>query len=127
MLACEGPPPAEGLKEWTPADHHSADDDKGVPQSDRGPQMKGSETAELVDLAWRQQCTLCHGPMGQGDGPQGPMFRPPNLTDPEWQAKTGDDEIAAVIKNGKNKMPKFDLPDDVVAGLVGHVRMLKGR
>jgi mono/diheme cytochrome c family protein len=127
LPACEGPPPAEGLKEWTPADHRSVDDDKGVPQTDRGPQQKGSETADLVDLAWRQQCSQCHGPMGRGDGPTGPMTHPPDLTNLEWQAKTSDDEIVATIKNGKNKMPKFELPDEVIAGLLGHVRQLKGR
>jgi mono/diheme cytochrome c family protein len=127
LLACEGAPSAEGLKEWTPADHRSIDDEKGVAVPNRGPQVKGSETAELVDLAWRQQCTQCHGPMGKGDGPTGPMVRAPNLTDPEWQAKTTDADMVAVIKNGKNKMPKFDIPDEVITGLVMHIRQLKGR
>lgn len=127
LVACESPPAADVLPEWTPADHRSADDDKGVPQTNRGPQQKGSETAELVDLAWRQQCTQCHGIMGKGDGPTGPMVRAPDLTKTEWQAKTNDADIAAVIKTGRNKMPRFDLPDDVVAGLVAHVRQLRGR
>jgi mono/diheme cytochrome c family protein len=128
MLAgCEGPPSADGLKDWTPADHRSADDDKGVPGANRGPQARGSETPELVDLAWRQQCTPCHGPMGKGDGPTGPMVRASDLSNGAWQDKTSDADIAATIKNGKNKMPKFNLPDEVVLGLVGRIRQLKGR
>lgn len=127
LSACEGPPSADSLKEWTPKDHRSSDDDKGVPGANRGPQAKGSDTPDLVDLAWRQQCTLCHGAMGKGDGPQGPMLRASDLSNADWQDKTSDDDIAAVIKNGRNKMPKFNLPDEVVAGLVGRIRQLKGR
>jgi mono/diheme cytochrome c family protein len=84
-------------------------------------------TLTLVEVTWRNQCASCHGPIGRGDGPQGPMVRATNLTLPEWQAKVSDQEIADVIRNGKNRMPKFEFPPDVVAGLVARIRAAKGR
>jgi cytochrome c oxidase cbb3-type subunit 3 len=81
----------------------------------------------LVEVTWRNQCAMCHGVLGRGDGPQGPMMHAPNLTLPEWQAKMTDQQIAEVIRNGKNRMPKFDFPPDVVAGLVARIRASKGR
>jgi cytochrome c oxidase cbb3-type subunit 3 len=133
LLACNRSPSASSLQEWTPTDHHSVDD--GRPN---GPQPAGgqvaatkstpeADTAGLVDLTWRQQCTACHGALGKGDGQMGPMLRAPDLTNPELQSAISDADMAAVIKNGKNRMPKFDLPDAVVAGLVARVRSLRGR
>src|SRR6185436_18022060 len=92
--------------------------------------QKGSApnpTLTLVEVTWRNQCSVCHGPVGRGDGPQGPMVHAPNLTSADWQAKVSDQEIARAILVGKNKMPKFDLPADVVAGLVARIRASKGR
>ena len=130
--ACDRPPSADSLKEWTPADHHSTDDDKlgagGGAQSGRA---AGSATAEnvgqLVDLTWRQQCASCHGPMGRGDGQMGPMVQAPDLTRPDWQSKVTDIEMAATIKAGRNRMPSFNLPDPVLSGLVARIRSLQAR
>ena len=123
LAGCDRPPSAGSLKEWTPSDHHSADDDK---QSQGARQQAaagaGSDVTQLVDIAWRQQCSTCHGPMGKGDGQMGQMVHAPDLTREEWQSKVSDTDIAAVIKNGKGKMPKFDMPDPVIAGLVARVR-----
>lgn len=55
------------------------------------------------------------------------MVHAPNLTLSEWQAKMTDQQIADVIRNGKNRMPKFDFPADVVAGLVARIRASRGR
>jgi cytochrome c oxidase cbb3-type subunit 3 len=129
--ACDRPPAPESLQEWSPADHHSVDDGrKGAPQPASGqvPADKaGTEdnVAQLVDLTWRQQCTTCHGSSGKGDGQMGPMVRAPDLTNGDWQATVSDADLAALIKNGKNRMPKFDLPAPVLAGLVAHVRALR--
>jgi hypothetical protein len=51
------------------------------------------------------------------------MFKAPDLS----QSKANDDEIAGVIKNGKGRMPKFDLDDEIVRGLVGRVRSFRGQ
>ncbi len=88
---------------------------------------RGTDVASLVDLAWRTQCTSCHGPMGKGDGERGPMLHAPDLTRADWQSKVTDAEMAATIEGGRDKMPKFALPDVVVQGLVARIRRLKGR
>jgi cytochrome c oxidase cbb3-type subunit 3 len=132
LAGCHRPPSADSLPEWTPADHHSNDDDKLAAQgpAQRGPaspRPSRGDVTQLVDLTWRQQCITCHGPMGRGDGQLAPMVHPPDLTDAKWQGEVSDGEMRSVIKNGKNRMPKFDLPDPVLEGLVARVRSLRGR
>jgi len=87
----------------------------------------GDALATLVDVTWRTQCSVCHGVSGRGDGPQGPMVHAPDLSRGDWQSKVTDDEIAHMIVTGKDKMPRFDFPPDVVAGLTRRVRALRGR
>ena len=72
----------------------------------------------LVEITWRRQCAACHGPIGHGDGPQGPMVKAADLTRDEWQAKVTDEEIAATIRSGKGRMPQVRPPGPVVKGLV---------
>ena len=55
------------------------------------------------------------------------MFKPPDLTKDEIQGKLEDAQIAAAITNGKGRMPKFELPEDVVRGLVQRVRSFRGK
>jgi hypothetical protein len=47
-----------------------------------------------------------------------------DLSSPEWQASVSDEQLTKVIREGKDKMPAFNLPDNVIAGLVEHVRGL---
>jgi cytochrome c oxidase cbb3-type subunit 3 len=66
--------------------------------------------------------------LGRGDGPNGPMLKATDLTSEEWQSKVADAEIAAAIREGKGgKMPKFDLSDQVVGGLVSRIRALRAK
>lgn len=123
-LACDRAPTAEGLKDWTPADHDGERSSAGAKQ---GPRGDGGGAQGLVEITWRAQCASCHGPGGHGDGPQGAMFKARDLSLDEWQSSIKDDEIAAVITNGKGRMPKFELPDEVVKGLVARVRSFRGK
>jgi cytochrome c oxidase cbb3-type subunit 3 len=138
--ACERAPSADSLREWSPQDHHSTDDERAALQAQAQAQQQpagrgqpgqagqepktGNDVASLVDLTWRTQCTTCHGAMGRGDGQMGPMLHAPDLTRADWQSKVTDAEMAATIKGGRDKMPKFDLPDPVVQGLVARIRQL---
>jgi len=138
---CDKAPSASDAREWTPTDHDHVEErgrlQAGVQAapSARGAQGEaGSAKANapagddaVVDLTWRNQCASCHGMTGHGDGPNGPMVRAPDLTREEWQAKVADADIVAIIRNGKNQMPRFDLSDKVVAGLVSRVRGVRGR
>lgn len=117
--ACDRPPSSEGLPEWTPVDHDGEKAQAG--NGKQGTRGDAGGTPALVEITWRNQCASCHGMGGKGDGPQGPMFKPPDLT----QSKSDDETLAATIKNGKGRMPKFDLPDDVVQGLAARVKSLR--
>lgn len=55
------------------------------------------------------------------------MMRSPDLTRPDWQARVTDDQIAEVIRKGRNKMPAFDLPAPVISGLVSRIRSSRAR
>jgi mono/diheme cytochrome c family protein len=123
LVACDRAPPADGLKEWTPADHEG----EKKSSANQGAKGDGGGAPALVEITWRAQCASCHGAGGHGDGPQGAMFKAADLSRPEWQDKIKDEEIAGAIVNGKGRMPKFELSPDVVKGLVGRVRSFRGK
>ncbi len=129
LSACDRPPSADSLRDWTPADHDRVEESAKVQAGAQA--SAGSRNAQtgstLVDATWKSQCVVCHGPTGRGDGPNGPPVKATDLTSEDWQAKVTDGDIAATIKNGKNKMPKFDLPDSVVQGLVARIRAVRGK
>jgi hypothetical protein len=130
LVAACGRAPAD-LREWKPEDHDRTEDMQKARAAPGRTQPASSTSASplmtLVEVTWRNQCAACHGAIGHGDGPQGPMVHAPNLTLPDWQAKVTDAQIAEVIIRGKNRMPKFELPADVVGGLVARIRATKGR
>lgn len=71
-------------------------------------------------------CVRCHGALGEGGAlPDGKQVAA--LSDPAWQAKTSDKEIARSIVLGKDAMPSFmgELDRAKLAGVVAHIRTLK--
>lgn len=124
-IGCDRAPSADGLKEWTAADHDG--EKKSAPAANQGAKGSGGGPSALADLTWKNQCQTCHGPTGHGDGPQGAMFKAQDLSREDWQSKVNDGEIAGAILNGKGRMPKFELPEEVVKGLVVRVRSFRGR
>jgi len=111
------------VREWTPADHDQPAGAGQPPPRGKQGQPKGSGTdASLVEMAWTRSCASCHGPGGRGDGPQGAMVKAPDLTRADWQDRVTDDQIRDTIQNGRNQMPKFDLPPSVLQGLVQRIR-----
>lgn len=125
IAACDRTPSAANLKEWTPADHDG--EQKGAQTGKQGAKGDAGGTPAVVEVTWRQQCASCHGATGKGDGPQGAMFKAADLSKPEWQGKVKDEDIAAAITNGKGRMPKFELPPEVVSGLVARVRSFRAQ
>jgi mono/diheme cytochrome c family protein len=129
--ACDGPPSASELKEWSPDDHDHSDEKERVASGAQAAPAASGSSADgnrvLVETTWRTQCAQCHGFAGHGDGPSGAALKPADLTKADWQASRTDIEIAQAIVNGKGRMPKFDLPPAVVAGLVSRIRASKGR
>ncbi len=131
QLGCDRPSGDE-IKTWTPADHDHAEENARVAsgaQAAAGPRgaNSGGENRQLIELTWRQQCATCHGVIGHGDGPNGPMVKASDLTRDEWQKAMTDEQIAQTIQAGKGKMPKFDLPPMVLAGIVQRIRASRGR
>jgi cytochrome c oxidase cbb3-type subunit 3 len=129
MSACDRPPSAEGLAEWSPRDHDRLEEQQRVQAGQQvAPPPSGQKDngETLVEITWQQSCYPCHGPYGRGDGPQGAMVKAPDLTREEWQARTTDAEIMERIKSGKGAMPKFDLPPQVLRGIVMRIRAYRG-
>jgi len=126
VVGCDRPPSGD-MKQWTPADHDRAEEEARKAQGAPAETAKPDPQKVVIDMTWRTQCVQCHGPMGKGDGPQGPMVKAPDLTRDDWQGTVTDDQIAATIQNGKGRMPKFDLPPDVLSGIVARVRSVRGK
>jgi cytochrome c5 len=123
IVGCDSAPGE--VREWTPGDHDQAPSTPGVVNPRSPASARPGTEIDLVQLAWEKNCTLCHGARGRGDGPQGPMLRAPDLTRAEWQDRVSDAEIAETIRKGRNKMPSFDLPPQVIQGLVLRIRTSK--
>ena len=116
------------LREWRTSDHDHTENPGSAqvqvdPKAQQGPAIPGLEDVTIV--AWSQNCTQCHGQLGRGDGPRGPMLKATNLSDAKWQSSVTDEQIAATIKLGRGAMPSFkQLPDVTIANLVKLVRMM---
>jgi cytochrome c oxidase cbb3-type subunit 3 len=128
LVACERD--ASGLTEWTPADHdHQAEPPRRRRSLTQAaaptPHAAPSQKNQVIDVTWVKQCATCHGKKGRGDGPSSTMVKARDLTTPEWQASVNDEHLKKVIREGKDKMPAFNLPDSVIDGLVQHVRGLE--
>jgi mono/diheme cytochrome c family protein len=123
------------VREWKASDHEQPEH----PPPERQPRRPSQpnqvpaqaespeSTAMLTELSWQKNCFTCHGADGKGDGPTGNLFKATDLTRPDWQTATSDEQIAQTIRQGKNRMPKFDLPPEVVSGIIKRIRARKGR
>ena len=124
-FACNERP--SDAREWRPSDHDHTEN-PGSDQVQVDPKDAGARAVpgleDVTIVAWQQNCTPCHGQLGRGDGPRGPMLKATNLSDPTWQGSVTDQQIGATIKLGKGAMPSFKLPDVTIANLVKLVRMM---
>lgn len=136
-LGCQTAP--TDLRPWKPSDHSNIGESSGAAlprpgtnaNSNAGTNQVSGEPSnttpgleEVTIATWRANCASCHGAMGRGDGPQAVMVTPRDLSDPEWQAATSDEQLVQSIQKGKNKMPGFNLPEQVARNLVNLVRLL---
>lgn len=116
--------PAE-VREWTPADHKAeTQNPERTGQTPAATSQAPAGLDEVTIATWSNNCTMCHGQIGRGDGPQAALTKPRDLTDPKWQAQVSDEQIANSIVQGKGMMPKFALPPATVQSLVQLVRRL---
>ena len=123
-LGCD--PPRGKIDTWKPSDHQIDPKEKRPGQTPQDTPNKDASQG-LAGTVWKQACASCHGPLGRGDGPLGPSLKAPDLTHDEWLSTVTDEQIATVIRNGKDKMPAHpDLPDSALDALVKRIRS-KGR
>lgn len=57
--------------------------------------------------AYTQQCAPCHGPAGKGDGPAAAALnpKPADMSAEDFWAERTDEQLDAVIAEGKGAMP----------------------
>lgn len=123
-FACNSTP--ADLRLWKASDHdHTVNPNEGQVQvTDAGSEAKNFGLDDVTVVAWQQNCTTCHGALGRGDGPQGQLVHAADLSRPDWQATVSDEAIAATIRQGRGRMPAFNLPDTTITHLVALIRML---
>jgi mono/diheme cytochrome c family protein len=81
--------------------------------------------ADGAALYKQKACAGCHGADGSGNTPVGKSLKARDLRSDEVQ-KQPDDELAAVIADGKGKMPAYknSLSAEQVRELVTYIRTL---
>jgi mono/diheme cytochrome c family protein len=83
-----------------------------------------SQTQMGEDL-FKAKCTLCHGADGKGQTPAGKGLHARDFSSADVQ-KQSDTDLAYIIAQGKNKMPKFSgLSAEQVTNLVKYIRGMK--
>lgn len=70
---------------------------------------------------YKSKCAMCHGATGMADSGAGKSMKIRPVNDPDVKKMSRDDMIA-VTKDGKGKMPAFKakLSDDEIKGAVDH-------
>jgi cytochrome c6 len=83
-----------------------------------------AQTAD-AKTTYTQKCAMCHGADGTGNTAMGKKMALRDLTSPEVQKQT-DDQLNAVIANGKGKMPAYEkqLGTERIKAMVGYMREL---
>lgn len=138
----KGEPDAGAVAEKAPAALERADAGAAglilpSPTGDAGAAPAGGAVAEAEQI-FATRCTVCHGPLGKGDGPgsAGLDPKPRNFTDPSWQTSVTDEYLEKIILYGGLAVgksaampPNTDLASkpEVIAALRAHVRSLKGK
>jgi cytochrome c6 len=74
---------------------------------------------------FKTKCAACHGPDGKGETAMGKANKLRDLASPDVQ-KQSDAELAAIVENGKGKMPAYgkSLKPEQVKDLVAYIRSL---
>ncbi|GIW23004.1 MAG: hypothetical protein KatS3mg068_2011 [Candidatus Sericytochromatia bacterium] len=76
-----------------------------------------------------QNCAMCHGPKGAGDGAAAAALnpKPRNFTEGKFKYGSKDEDLAKLIKNGKGPMPPWGsvLKPADIDNVIAYIRTLK--
>ena len=88
--------------------------------------FSASAFAEIGAETYKARCSACHGANGSGETMLGKNLKVRPLASDDVQNKS-DDELAAIVGKGKNRMPPFDrkLSRDQIRDVVKYIRSLK--
>jgi len=80
---------------------------------------------QMGEDLFKAKCVLCHGADGKGQTPAGKGLHARDFGSGDVQ-KQSDTDLAYIMTQGKNKMPKFGgLSSEQVASLVKYIRGMK--
>ena len=75
---------------------------------------------------YKSKCQMCHAADGSGNTPAGKSTKANPFNSPDIM-KLSDDDLIAVIKKGRNKMPAYagKLTDAQITDVVAYIRTLQ--
>ena len=98
------------------------------------PWMSSEKMVGKGKQLYKQQCAMCHGEAGKGDGPAGAALnpKPRNFQDVAYMSKRTDDQLRKVIQEGgaangmSALMPswKAALNEQDITNVIGYIRQL---
>jgi mono/diheme cytochrome c family protein len=80
------------------------------------------------EAIFTQQCAMCHGASGAGDGPAAAALNPTpaSFADSAFQGSRTDEQLSEAISSGKGAMPGYEatLTPEEITALVSYIRKL---
>ena len=80
------------------------------------------------EAIFTQQCAMCHGASGVGDGPAAAAMnlKPASFADSAFQESRTDEQLAEAISSGKGAMSGYEgtLTPEEITVLVSYIRKL---
>ena len=72
---------------------------------------------------YAQNCQICHGATGEGNGPGAASFtpKPRDFTKPEFWKNSPDKKIMNALENGFGAMPALGLPPEQVKAIIDYM------
>ena len=88
---------------------HGADVPKEV-ATKKNPVASSDAVLAKAKNAYEENCLMCHGETGKGDGPMAGMLKekPPDVSDAKIMSEMSDGEIFWIITKGVKPMPPFE-------------------
>jgi mono/diheme cytochrome c family protein len=127
-MACSDPGTPADMREWRPEDHGQPTEVDPSRVAAEPTPAQAADPTRAAQALWKVACAGCHGLDGRGAGPSlPPGANVPVMTDASWQSERSDEQIAEVIRHGRNLMPPFgkQITDDGIKALVAHIRSLR--